>query len=704
MGMSDQPNSLHDGSQTSAVRGAAIEGILDARRRDHALRAAGPPLLYGLRLWASICLALYVAFWLELDNAFWAGTSAALVCQPHLGASLRKGWFRMIGTLVGAVAIVVLTACLPQARAPFLIGLAFWGAACALVATLLRNFAAYAAALAGYTAAIIASDTLGATGGPNTDVFMLAITRASEICIGIVCAGIVLAGTDLGGARRRLAALLAGVSAEITGRFVGTLALAGPGLPDTQPVRRELVRRVITLDPVIDEAIGESSQLRYHSPVLQMAVDGLFAALAGWRTGATHLARLPDDRARDEAETVLRIVPQELRSGPEAGGPTRWMADPIRLREVCQAAVRALTALPAGTASLRLLADQTAKVLAGTAQALDGLALLLEDQALSPARRRGVRLRIPDWLPALVNAGRVFIAIGAAELFWIVTAWPNGALAITFAAVTVILFAPRADEAYPLAMAFMVGTVLAAVFAAIVKFAVLPGLTTFAGFSIALGLYLVPVGALAAQPWQMAMFTAMVFNFVPLLAPANQMSYDTAQYYNSALAIIAGIGLAALSFRVLPPLSPALRTRRLLALTLRDLRRLASGAITRTPDDWEDRVYGRLSALPDQAEPLQRSQLVAALSVGNEIIRLHRIATRLGLGADLDMALTALAHGSSAIATTRLARLDHLLAARPDAGPSTELALRARSNILAISEALMQHASYFDSGSLGEVH
>jgi hypothetical protein len=69
--------------------------------------------------------------------------------------------------------------------------------------------------------------------------------------------------------------------------------LPGPGLPDTQPVRRELVRRVIALDPVIDEVIGESSQLRYHSPVLQSAVDGLFAVLAGWRTLAVHLARLP---------------------------------------------------------------------------------------------------------------------------------------------------------------------------------------------------------------------------------------------------------------------------------------------------------------------------------------------------------------------------------------------------------------------------
>jgi uncharacterized membrane protein YccC len=103
---------------------------------------AAPPLLFGIRLWAAVCLALYVAFWLELDTAYWAGTTAALVCQPSLGASLRKGWFRMIGTFVGAVVIVVLTACFPQNRAGFLVSLALWGALCAMVATLLRNFAA----------------------------------------------------------------------------------------------------------------------------------------------------------------------------------------------------------------------------------------------------------------------------------------------------------------------------------------------------------------------------------------------------------------------------------------------------------------------------------------------------------------------------------------------------------------------------------
>jgi hypothetical protein len=99
--------------------------------------------------------------------------------------------------------------------------------------------------------------------------------------------------------------------------------------------------------------------------------------------------------------------------------------------------------------------------------------------------------------------------------------------------------------------------------------------------------------------------------------------------------------------------------------------------------------------LPDAAEPFQRSQFLTALGVGTEIIQLRRLASSLGLGSDLDTALDALARGNSAIAASQLSLLDARLAARPDAA----LALRARASILAISEALIEHASYFDAGA-----
>jgi uncharacterized membrane protein YccC len=435
--------------------------------------------------------------------------------------------------------------------------------------------------------------------------------------------------------------------------------------------------------------------------VLQRAVDGLLAVSAAWRTVAVHLMLRPYEEARREAELVLRTLPQELRAAPRDGEPARWMADPTRLRQLCEAAVRRLVALPAGTPSLRLLADHAAEALAGMSRALNGLALLVDDPARPVPRRGRIRLRVPDLAPALVNAGRAFVTIGVVELFWIVTAWPSGAGAITFAAIVVTLFAPRAEQAAATAMGFMIGIGLATVFAAIMNFAVLPGVETFVGFSIALGLYLVPAGALMAQPWQAATFTAMASLFVPLLSPTNQMSYDTQQFYNQSLAIIAGVGAATLSFRLVPPLSPAFRTRRLLALTRRDLRRLARASIPRTPDEWESRVYGRLSVLPDAAEPVQRSQLVAALSVGSEIIQLRGIARRLDFSPDLEAALAAIAQGNSALANERLTRLDQALASWPGGGPQTPAALRARGSILAVAQTLTRHADYFDAGGWG---
>ena len=394
---------------------------------------------------------------------------------------------------------------------------------------------------------------------------------------------------------------------------------------------------------------------------------------------------------------MLAEVPEPLRARPEEDEATRWIADPTRLLRACDAAVRRLVTLPAATPSLRLLADHAAEALAGISHALNGLALLVADPARPADRSYGSRhLRIPDWLPPLTNGGRAFVAIGAAELFWIVTAWPDGANSITFAAISVILFAPRADQAYTTAIGFMIGSVLTVAITATLKFAVLPNVETFAGFSLIIGVVLVPVGAFLAVQWQPAIFTGIVTPFVPLLAPTNPMSYDTQQFYNSALAIVAGVGAGALSFRLLPPLSPAFRTRRLLALTLRDLHRLATGPIPRTPDDWEGRMYGRFAALPDQAQPLQRSQLMAAFSVGNEIIQLRHIASRLELETALDSALEALAQGESAIAVERLALLDQVLASRAGAP-----ALRARGLILAISEALTQHAACFDAGAPG---
>jgi uncharacterized membrane protein YccC len=480
------------------------------------------------------------------------------------------------------------------------------------------------------------------------------------------------------------------------------LAVAETQLPDTKTERREFVRRVIALDPVIDQALGESSHVLYHSPTLQTAMYGLFGALDGWRGVATHLGRLPEAARQQGARIIVRSLPPGLRSVLEVGSPALWIADPLALRHVCEEAVRTLVALAADTPSLRLLADETAKLLTGIMHVLDGLALLVDAPFHPSVGARGFRLSEPDWLPALINAARTSLAIGAVELFWVATAWPNGASAIVFVAVVVLLQSPKGDLAYGGSLALALGIAGAVVFAAAIKFAMLPALQTFPSFCAALGLFFLPAGfAMAAsrQPIVAGVLTAMTFNFNPLLAPTNEMNYDTAQYCNSALAIVVGCGVAPLAFLLLPPLSPALRVRRLLALASRDLRHLAIAPVLPTLDYWESRVYSRLTVLPDQASPSQRAQLLAALSVGTEIIGLRQVAAHLGMTAELDAALHDIALGHSTKAIAKLRQFDDRLASTRETGTEAAMALRGRGRVLVISEAIAEHGDYFDAGA-----
>jgi len=654
------------------------------------LRGVTPPLLFGLRLWGSVCLSFYVAFALELSEPSWAATTAALVCQPVLGASLRKSMFRMVGTVIGAIAIVILAALFRQDRVAFLVGLALWCAASAFVATLLRNFAAYAAALSGYTAAIIAIDALGPVGSTKGIVFIFAIDRSLEICIGIVSAGVVLALTDLGHSRRKLATECAALSGAIMDGFANAFAAASVNLDQFRVVRRELLRRVIALDPMIDAAIGEASDLRYRSAVLQRAVSGLMETLSAWRKVTFAIALKGDSTTPGEANAVHHLLPRAALS-PAATSSTEESA---ALRDACCSAVRSLTRLDAETPMQRLLADNAAAGMLGMARALNGLTGVIDPRDTIRVKGRP-HLHVADWLPALVNAVRTLLAVGSISLFWIATAWPNGVAAITFCAVIVILLPLQGDVAYSASMTFLRGTTISAVAAAALVFVVLPRATTFPSLCLALGLVLVPFGFLIALPWRHSfLFTAATFNFVPMLNVTNGMNYDASQFWNGAIAILAGIAVGAVAMLIVPPVSPGIRTQRLLSLMLADFRRLVRRTSPGRSGDWEVKGVARLLAMPDKAEGQARAELAAIVAVGKEIVRLRHIAPRFVPTAMVDAALAALAEGRSSEAIARLQDIDRRVAALPRARSRIVLSLRA--GILAISGQLSEFAPYFD--------
>ena len=91
-------------------------------------------------------------------------------------------------------------------------------------------------------------------------------------------------------------------------------------------------------------------------------------------------------------------------------------------------------------------------------------------------------------------------------------------------------------------------------------------------------------------------FFAASVNFLPMLSINNTITFDASQFWNSSSAILTGIAVGAVAMLIVPPLSPAIRTSRLLALTLADLRRLAKRAPSRRrEDDWESRGVARFA-------------------------------------------------------------------------------------------------------------
>ena len=621
-------------------------------------------------------VALYAAFVLQLDNPGWAGTSAAIVAQPILGASMRKAVFRLVGTAIGAAMSVVLTAIFPQDRLGFLLAVAVWCGACSFVSTVLRNFAAYAAMLAGYTLVIIAASSI-----PNPDhVFTLAVERASEITLGIVSAMVVMSVTDFGQSPQRLAGLIGGIVGDLRAGLASDLA---EGAPETQPARRALVSRVIALDPVVDQAAGERPGLSVHRPVLRASVQGLLLALAAWRTIAGHLRTLTP-----EARTALTA--RMAAALPDARG-----ASAAAQRDALLVAARAARGANARSASERLGLDRIASVCDGLARAFNGLALIggvrqaLPIQAAPP-------LLMPDLLPPLVNAFRVFAGVAAAALFVIATAWNEGYSFMIFVAVTTLLLSPQNEMAPRAIRNFGWGTLLTVALAAITKFALLPNHEGYGSFILIIACVLVPLAAVSTLPRFAGLAVPATVNFLPLLSPTNLISYDIAAYANGALAIAGGCLAGAVVLRVVPPLSPAVRTRRLLRLTLVDLRTAMRRPGRMTPGRWRKLCYGRIVALPASAAPADGSRILAALTVGLQMIALRDDAASLGWdAAPVDGTAQALSAGRVPEALAALAML------RPSGEPAGDNPLRQRAlaAISEITETLRNYSTYFGAAA-----
>ena len=88
-------------------------------------------------------------------------------------------------------------------------------------------------------------------------------------------------------------------------------------------------------------------------------------------------------------------------------------------------------------------------------------------------------------------------------------------------------------------------------------------MTGFFGFCLVLALVLVPAGWCMVRLRNTALFAGMILTFLPLLGAANEMTYNAWSFFNSVVGIVGGTIIAAIVCRLVPPVPPALRVRRL---------------------------------------------------------------------------------------------------------------------------------------------
>src|SRR5258707_12212105 len=120
---------------------------------------AGFPLsawAFPLRIWAAMMVALYAAFWLQLESASSAAVTVGVLALQTRGQVYQKAVYRVLATIIGVAASFVIAGLFRQSRSLFVIGFAGWLGLCVYAGGRLGGNRAYTATLSGCAAALVA--------------------------------------------------------------------------------------------------------------------------------------------------------------------------------------------------------------------------------------------------------------------------------------------------------------------------------------------------------------------------------------------------------------------------------------------------------------------------------------------------------------------------------------------------------------------
>ena len=580
---------------------------------------------FALKTCGAAMLALFLAFWIDLPNPYWALGTVYITSQVLAGATRSKALYRVLGTLLGAVVTVALVPNLVNAPELLTLAIATWVATCLYFSLLDRTPRSYLMMLGGYTAALIG---FPAVGDPGT-MFDIAVARAEEITLGILCASLV-----------NTVVLPQSVAPVISGRLDLWLRDArGWAIDilgrtrasrDTQATRLKLASDAVAFDAL-------ATPLRYDMTGAERSAEAM-ATLRQHMLMFLPIASAVSDRI-DTLERA-NALPQRLRALLDAmaawlasGTTEQTQAD--RLKADADALEPGLGERPSWDAlvlasllaRLRDFIDlrQDARIL--QRNIADGTPVTEALTFRYTAAARTIRHR--DHGMALLSALGVFLTLLVTCAIWIATGWPHGSAAPMMAAVGCSFFAAQDDPA-PFIVSFANSAILGALVAGTYLFAVLPLATSFEMLALALSPALLICGVFMAQPKTAPLAMGAAVNGSAMIALQGSYSADFTAFANSSVAVIVGMWVAAIVTRLVRSVGAGWSARRLRAINRRSLARAAErqGAqngleLAALMLDRVGLIAPRLAALPsDDAE--WTADLLAEVRVGINVVELRR--------------------------------------------------------------------------------
>jgi uncharacterized membrane protein YccC len=645
-------------------------------------------------------LALYIAYVVQLDSPYWATTTVLLVAHPVRGALFSKSQWRILGTIVGAVATVTLYAAFPQQPVLFLAGVSVWLGIFTFIASLMRYFRAYGAVLAGFTVSLIA---FGATEQPDTIIF-IAFARVSAVTIGVL--SIALVSLIFHGSVGELE-LDRRVAYQI-GAVTHLLRDALQGLTDQSLYSEEaqITHDLAGIEEVIEFASVESFDIRRRSTALRIGIAELFGALvAGTQTMGMvrdNVYRMPGrPGASDPAVSILNDALtrlEQLSRSPHAG-----MAD--ELLRVTQAARGELGILIRDcTSETYVMAlAHAGELLDRLFRAIRSIWAVRDEMMPEPIRLRAYL----DWYAAGRNGLRAMIAVGIGSLIWIATAWPSGGSMLAILGLICGLLATNPNAAAA-SVDFAKGVVLAALSAYVCKFGLLTRVTGFPLLALSLLPFLAGGAYASTRPHLTSVVVPLLIFFMPLVRATNPTRYDLHAFLNIAFAYICGSICAVLAFRIVVPPDPALNVQRLCNSIGRDVERLGRVGHVHGRLPWEHwqlqklvRLVERLQGAGAARREVVLQEVSAAITVGSAAIEV-RAALAAGI---LPPPAATIAEGAihllrdlrtnAGAAATRSTEVALLLADRSAGVPHSEGLLRVAAAFQRIGTLIERHRRFF---------